>query len=229
MTPDINPEPVPYASQLAILPFLAAVEGFCMQRTTSPMRITVHRIMTWEGNAYFQQLCTYFGTLPKDQGKVGRMLPVTAGIIGFAFEQKKIARTKRYESKDTLLRDLAIDMKKNKEEGDPKVTPPSYLAVPFLGPQGEIVLVLYAECAEFNFFSNDATVESINSMCRGFCRLIDWVQEATPLPTIRNFPLQKGAPIKHEPTVYSHLQEALDLVIPSFQTLASFNYETSVS
>ena len=229
MTPDNNPEPVPYTSQFAVLPFLAAVEGILKQRVgDSKLRITVHRITTWEGNGYFQQLCTYFGNVPKDQKLVGRMLPVTTGIIGYAFEQKKIARTKQYDTRDALLADLAIDMKKNKETGNPQTTPPSYLAVPFLGIQNEIVLVLYAECAEFNFFANDAIIDTVNSMCHGFCALYDWLQEKDPFPTIRNYPLRKGNPIKRTPTVYSHLQETLDWTVPTFRRLASFNYEASV-
>src|SRR5262249_11186556 len=152
----------PYLSQIAVLPFLAAVEGLLRERAVdSRFRVTLHRIMTWEGNGYFQQLCTYLGSAPKDQTTGGRMLPVTTGIIGYAFEHKKIARTKRYKSEAALLADLAIDMKKNNEKGDPKHTPPSYLAVPFVGVKGEVVLVLYADCSEFNFFADDKIIRTV--------------------------------------------------------------------
>ena len=39
-----NPEPVPAALQLAVLPFLAAVDGFLRAEAKEPgLRITLHR------------------------------------------------------------------------------------------------------------------------------------------------------------------------------------------
>jgi hypothetical protein len=223
-----HPEPVPYASQFAVLPFLAAVEGFIKEQTDSPFRITMHRIATWESQGYFQQLCTYFGTYPKDQSKVGRMFPVTTGIIGYAFDKKKIARTRKYSSKEALLADLREDMRDNRETQEPEEMPPAYLAVPFIGAGGEVVMVLFAECKEFNVFADDAVVRTINTMCHAYSNLLDWLQRNEVLPTIQNFPLEKGTPIRHDPTVYRRLQEVLDIAVPKFDLLTAFNYEVAV-
>jgi hypothetical protein len=55
-----NPEPVPPASQLAVLPFLAAVDGYLREDEDVPdLRITVHRAMSREGRGYLQQVCAY--------------------------------------------------------------------------------------------------------------------------------------------------------------------------
>jgi hypothetical protein len=223
-----HPEPVPSASQVVVLPFLAALEGLIKDQTTSTFRLTMHRVATWESQGHFQQLCTYLGSGPKDQGTVGRMLPVTTGIIGYAFEHKKIARTKRYASNELLLADLAEDMKANRETGQPEQTPPSYLAIPFVGSENEVILVLYADCREFNFFANNQLVNKLAAMCRSLASLFDWLQESEALPTIQNFPLEKGTPIKSAPTVYRRLQELVEIPVPRFKTVNSFNYEIAV-
>ncbi len=124
MTDHKHPEPVPYASQFAVLPFLAGIEGYIKQQTDMPFRLTMHRITTWESQGHFQQVCTYFGTGPKDQSTVGRMLPVTTGIIGKAFEEKKIARTKEYATAADLIADLKMDMTENNQPGNPEKIPP---------------------------------------------------------------------------------------------------------
>ncbi len=50
-----NPEPVPAASQLAVMPFLAAVEGFLnISRAVPGLRITIHRTVNREGQIYLQ-------------------------------------------------------------------------------------------------------------------------------------------------------------------------------
>ena len=55
-----HPEPVPPASQLAVLPFLAAVDGFLRKEAKQPgLRITLHRAMSREGEGYLQQVCGY--------------------------------------------------------------------------------------------------------------------------------------------------------------------------
>ncbi len=90
------------------------------------------------------------------------------------------------------------------------------------------VLVLYADSATFNFFADNKVVNTICAMCHGFSALFDWLQESDVLPTIQNFPLAKGTPLKRAPTVYRRLQEVLDIPVPKFKTIAAFNYEVTV-
>jgi hypothetical protein len=72
-----NPEPVPPASQLTVLPFLAAVDGYLRDDGDVPgLRITVHRAMSREGKGYLQQVCAYLredgGDCPRDALLSGR-------------------------------------------------------------------------------------------------------------------------------------------------------------
>jgi hypothetical protein len=214
-----GPEPVPSASQLATLSFLAAVEGFLRgSRPRVDLRLTVHRSINREGQQYLQQVCRYVGTDNKSVSPgTGRLFPVTFGIMGAAFEKGQIMRTKRHEVEEELVKALPAREKAR-----------SWLAVPFMGPAGEPVLVLYADTAEFNFFSDNERVSAVVDMSWGFCRLIDLL-EVEPFPALRNYPFQSGDRITGDPTVFS-VQEPLDwLPAPQFARLKSFNYEASVT
>jgi hypothetical protein len=226
-----NPEPVPSASQLAVLPFAAAVEGF-LRGDGNPdrLRITVHRTMSREGNGYLQQACAY---LPSQDGdwrtKVGRLFPVTEGIMGAAFENRLVWRTKHYPDRETLLVDLQASMR---QTGDTRRTDNvglSYFAIPFVGPTNEVVLILYGECYTLNFFADDARLQRLTAMCYGLCGLFDWLQR-DPFPNLRNFPLQAGQLIKGQRTVYPRIQEPVPSISPPrFEQVDSFNYEASAA
>lgn len=226
-----NPEPVPPASQLAVLPFVAAVDGFLRgDSDVSGLRITIHRSMSREGDGYLQQVCAYLRGDSADWcGKVGRTFPVNEGIIGAAFEDGHVWRTKSYQSLDALRTDLRLTMPKSGDERPLEAVPVSYLAIPFLGPQDQVVLILYADCNELNFFADDSRVRHVVAMCRGFCRLFDWLQK-DPFANLKNFPLQKGEPITGQRTVYAAIQESVDSIEPpKFKEVPSFNYEASAA
>ena len=230
MVTDKNPEPVPAATQLALLPFLAAVEGFLKKSLDEKsLRITMHRTMVREKKGYLQQACAYLGIKDKDwRTKVGRIFPVNVGIIGAAYETSKIFRTKFYSSEKALKEDLAKDMAQTGDKGDIEKRALSYLAVPFLGPENQVVLILYAESGKLNLFADDDRVRQIHAMCDGLCGLYDWLQ-GDPFANLRNFSLEPGEPMKGERTVYPLLQEPVEtLSPPRFTKLRSFNYETSI-
>src|SRR2546423_417903 len=228
----MNPEPVPSASQLAVLPFLAAVDGFLRNGADDlELRITVHRTMSREGNGYLQQVCAYLRKDGADwRGNVGRTFPVDEGIIGAAFGNRHIWRTRKYDTPDDLLVALRRSMPASGDQRPAESVATSYLAVPFLGPQDQVVLILYADCKEFNFFADDDRVRRVVAMCGGFCRLFDWLQK-DPFSNLRNFPLQKGQPITgSDRTVYLGIQESLDSIEPpKFEEVPSFNYEASAA
>jgi hypothetical protein len=226
-----NPEPVPAASQLAVMPFLAAVHGFLREHHEVPgLRITIHRAVNREGQLYLQQVCGYVKGEGLDwRGKVGRTFPVSEGIMGAAFKTRRIWRTKMFQNIEKLRACLAVDIKKTKDGRDPATVEVSFLAIPFLGPQDEPVLILYADCDELNFFAADERVASVNAMGKGFCRMLDWLQ-SEPILNIRNFPLQKGRPVEGNPTVYPSVQEAFEKMDPpKFKSVASFNYEAAAA
>jgi hypothetical protein len=105
----------------------------------------------------------------------------------------------------------------------------SFLAIPFLGPQNQPVLIFYADCQELNFFADDKKVTNVAAMCKGFCRLFDKLQEE-PFLHLRNFPLGEGEPVRGHPSVYPTVQEAVDEIgPPKFKAVASFNYEAATA
>ncbi len=227
----LNPEPVPSASQLAIIPFLAAVDGFLRDGSQVPaLRLTMHRAVNREGQLYLQQVCGYITEQGLDwKGKVGRTFEVSAGIMGAAFATKKIWRTKTFESLDKLRSSLKDDIAKTGDPTKPEDVEISFLALPFLGPEGEPVLILYAACKELNFFADDERVRHVAAMGRGFCRLFDRLQ-AEPFLNLRNFPLEKGIPVVGVPTVYASVQEQIEGIDPpQFQSVLSFNYEAAAA
>jgi hypothetical protein len=226
-----NPEPVPAASQLAVIPFVAAVDGFLRETHEVPgLRITMHRAVNREGQLYLQQVCGYVRSEGIEwRGKVGRTFPVSEGIMGAAFKTRRIWRTKEFPTIEQLRASLAIDIKSTKDGRDPATVEVSFLAVPFLGPQDQPVLILYADCNELNFFADDRRVANVTAMGKGFCRLFDGLQQE-PFLNVRNFPLQEGQPVEGPPTVYASVQEAFDKVDPpKFKSVSSFNYEAAAA
>jgi hypothetical protein len=227
----MNPEPVPPASQLAVLPFLAAIDGFLRENGDVPgLRTTIHRTMSREGDRYLQQVCAYVsGDGAEWRGKVGRTFPVNEGVIGAAFGDGRIWRTKAYSTLEALRTDLRAAMPAAGDPREPEDVAVAYLAIPFLGPQQEVVLILYADCHQLNFFADDDRVRRVTAMCKGFCRLFDWLQR-DPFPNLRNFPLQKGEPVTGFRTVYASIQEPVPTIEPpQFKEVLSFNYEAAVA
>ena len=188
--PDVSyPEPVPAATQLAVLPFLAGVDGFLRGPADVPdLRITIHRAMSREGEGYLQQMCGYIRADGVDFQSAGRTFRMDHGIIGAAFESGSVWRTRRYDDVASLLKDLSDDMKTAGDTRALESVAKSYLAIPFLGPvhEGkqeprEIVTILYADCGVFNFFADGDRVRHLVEMCEGFCRLFDSLQRC-PFP-----------------------------------------------
>jgi hypothetical protein len=224
----IYPEPVPAASQLAALPFLAAIEGSL--RGSEPkvdIRLTLHRVLNRQGEVYLQQVCPYLGSNKFDKdGEAGRMFPVDFGIIGAAFERSRVMRTKRYPSMKKLRLDIAKDLKRRGDTKDPATERLSWLAVPFIGPSNTPVLILFADTYKFNFFADDNRMSAVANMCWGFCRLIDSLED-NPFPNLRNFGFEPGKPVKEKRTVYRVQEEVSWLTVPRFKKLESFNYDSS--
>jgi hypothetical protein len=220
-------EPVPPASQLMTLPFLSALDGFLRgSRKKLKLRMTLHRAMNREGQVFLQQVCAYVGPETKeDRTGTGRVFPVTFGIMGEAFSRSRVLRTRRFPSVAELRSAIAADMQTTGEPGDPRKKRLSWLAVPIVGPDNRPVLVLFADTYAFNFFASDSKVASVLDMCRGFCRLIDALEEQ-PIPKLRNFPFEDGVRVLETKTVYPTVQEELENVaIPRLQSVGSFNYE----
>jgi len=219
-----HPEPVPPASQLAVLPFLAAIDGYLREDGDVPdLRITIHRAMSREGDGYLQQVCAY---LRQDggewRGRVGRTFAVDEGIIGAAYGNGQIWRTKHFDTVDAL--EIAL----RAEGKDPTHVAQSWLAIPFLGPQKQVVLILYADCNRLNFFADDDRIRRLAAMGKGFTRLFDWLQR-DPFESLKNFPLQKGAPVTGVGGVFAFQEAVPGVTPPRFEEVPSFNYEAAAA
>jgi hypothetical protein len=217
-----HPEPVPPASQLAVLPFLAAVQGFLAASPVADLRLTIHRVMYREGQEFLQQVCPYLPLTESTKASGGRIFPVDTGIMGASYEHKKLFRTRHFET-DQALQDALrndVDLK------DANVKK-SWIAIPFLGPDDQIVLILFADCNTLNFFADNDRVKQVVAMSNGFCRLHDYLQDS-PFTNLRNFPLQKGQPNREGRGAYS-VQQPVELDLPKFRNLTSFNYEAAAA
>lgn len=212
-----NPEPVPPASQMAVLPFLSAVEGLLSASPVENLRLTIHRVMNREGQEFLQQVCSYLPLRNTAKPTAGRTFPVNEGIMGEAYGKQKIYRT-AFQQSDEALQQALRDDKPNAK---------SWLAMPFLGRDDQVVLILFGECNTLNYFADDARIEQIAAMARGFCKLHDYLQNS-PFANLRNFPLQKGNPNLEGGGVYD-IQEPIDIEPPKFSSLTSFNYEAAAA
>ncbi|MGF9566951.1 hypothetical protein AAIH70_25950 [Neorhizobium sp. BT27B] len=215
-----NPEPVPPASQMAVLPFLAGVQGLLSAGRVDNLQLTIHRLMYREGQEFLQQVCPY---LPLGAGAdgAGRVFSVNTGIMGAAYDKAQLFRTRYFEDEQAFIaaRSKDASMKEDAKR--------SWLAIPLLGPDEQVVLILYATCETLNFFSDDARIHQIVAMAKGFCLLHDFLQES-PFTNLRNFPLLKGKPNRDGGGLHK-VQETVDIELPRFKTLSSFNYEAAAA
>lgn len=156
------------------------------------------------------------------------MFRVDVGIMGAAYERSVVLRTKHYDSDESFYGDLRADMRRQGDKRDPGKERRSWLAIPFLGSDDKPALVLFADASELNFFATQGRTRTLVDMCWGFCRLIDKLVEH-PFATMRNFGFKPGRRITGGNPMYETVQEeVLDVAVPRFTRLQSFNFETSV-
>ena len=223
----VFPEPVPAATQLAVLPFISAVEGYLTRYSKEhDLRVTMHRVMAREKHRYIQQVCQYLGRgFDKEAKNAGRLFPEGTGLMGKALTEKKVFRTKHYDSIENLRRDLELDLISTGSRKRVDQSAISFLAVPCIGTDGDTVLVLYVDTMAFNLFADDARVKEIVDMCHGFCRLFDWITDDKPLHSLRNFLTPEKDFKPGELTAFELLQEEFEADVPKFASLDSFNIE----
>lgn len=220
-----NPEPVPPASQLCALPFAAGVAGYLTDALgLANSRVTLHRIMTRDEDAYLQQICSYAGS-DFEHSRAGRLFAVTEGIIGKAFSERAIVRTRHFDAENEWWSAYKADRVEVNDTTEAFRQVVSYLAVPFLAPaEDAVVCVLYAEAGGFNVFSQSDKLRVVIGMCEGYCRMLDALI-GSPLPRVRNYPLPAGKPVCRTVNAYPRLQETVaEPRPPRFRFLRSFNF-----
>jgi hypothetical protein len=192
-------ERVPEATQLLVLPFLAAVSGLLESRASGAgYRVTLHRTMCRGDQIYLQQVVNYFSS---DAGKIrgsGRIFAVDTGIIGAAFQSRKLHRTSKFKSDEALVEALKADLQSTNDSRNSDEVPYSYFALPFLeapgknerrdaGGDGLPLIILFAECFRQNIFSDDALAADLCVMCTHYAATLDRLADS-PLERVRNFP-----------------------------------------
>ena len=150
--------------------------------------------------------------------------------MGAAYEFGRVWRTKSFPTREALILVMHENMKRVGDTRDPNTVAIAYLAIPMLGPQGEVVLILYADCNKLNFFVDDQLIKHVVAMCKGFCKLFDWLQHDLPFPNLRNLPLEKGKPAREKETLYLSIQEQVEKIDPpKFKAVPFFNYEAAAA
>jgi hypothetical protein len=192
-------ERVPEATQLLVLPFLAAVSGLLDNRASGAgYRVTLHRTMCRGDQIYLQQVVNYFSS---DAGKIrgsGRIFPVDTGIIGAAFQSRKLHRTSKFKSDEALVEALKADLQSTNDSTILDDVAYSYFALPFLEAAGRDeqqdadgdrfpIIILFAECFRQNIFSDDALAAELCVMCTHYAATLDRLADS-PLERVRNFP-----------------------------------------
>jgi hypothetical protein len=219
-------EPVPLASELVVLPFVAAVAGYLahVAGADARLRVTMHRTVWRDGEGRMQQLCDYLGTPgAKGLGRgVGRVLPMDTGIAGEALRTGKLVRTKEFKDEQALQDVLRRDMATTGDSALAVAT--AYLAVPFLYETSAVV-VLYAEAYRLNLFALDDVVNAVVGMCRSFCSVLDGLEQKE-VPMFRNYPpTRTGLRTTGGLLVYPNLQEVLAIPPPTFTHVRDINYD----
>ena len=73
--------------------------------------------------------------------------------MGRAYRDHRVVRTGRRDSELSLLADLKDDMVATGDTRDTGQVGTSYLAIPFLSGDKDVVAILYAEARQFNIFA----------------------------------------------------------------------------
>lgn len=219
-------EPLSAATQFAAMPFAGAVAGWLKEaHAATSLRVVLHRTILRHGKVFLQQTSPYLGDVSFDPLSAGRVLRVNEGILGHAFTHKKVARTRYYADEEELLQELESDMRSKGDDRAVVDVAKAYIAIPITTSSDNVAVVLFADARTPNLFADDKVVQQLVGMCRGFCAAMDMIVDHGP-ERIRNVAFQNGEPaIAGRDTVYAHIQELVEIPVPQFQKLNTFNFE----
>lgn len=156
--------------------FVKALGEILMQSVAkkSQFRITLHRIVKFQGDVVFQQISRYAGTATG--GAVGRVITINAGLVGMVCRHGAPLIVTREEDFDQLWKD--VDLEKAGARGVREEVM-SLLACPFFAPKTnesdppKVLAVLFMDSEEKNFFEDKNMLELIYSACKGLVRDLD--------------------------------------------------------
>lgn len=234
-------ERVPEATQLLVIPFLAAVSGLLASREPdADYRVTLHRTMCRDKQIYLQQVVNYFSS---DAGKVrgsGRIFAVDTGIIGAAFKSCRLHRTSKFSSDEELVEALKDDLKRTNDPRNVDEVPYSYFALPFRVAQDSVesnegqeafpAMILYADCFRHNIFSDDGLTKDLCAMSARYAAALDLLAHS-PLERVRNFPFSIDesevvlAGDEPFPRLNGRPEAGSEVELPLLKVLKSLNFD----
>lgn len=143
-------------------------------------RLTLHRLIDFNGAERFQQLTPYAGRV-KDKEGDGRLFPIDSGTIGFSCRTGKPVVVRKNNRKDweeawKLMNFDALHARAIQ----PRVA--SILACPFFAsPEADALgervnLVLFADSSEKDFFDSEI-LHTIYATCKGFVTNLERMRE----------------------------------------------------
>ena len=167
---------VPPATQLVATTFVSTLADVIRSSFgRKKFRMTLHRLFSHRNNQYYQQICRYSGT--EQNGRVGRVLPVSEGLVGLASRIGKPVVIQGENRTETSKAVNALGAKRIKSK--PLKT---MFAVPFLAERGGtkfVSLVLFLDTNKPSLFdeSDDWVMETIYEACHGFIKNIELMKK----------------------------------------------------
>jgi hypothetical protein len=151
-------------------------------------RVTLHRLVRFDGREVFQQITPYAGRVATKAG-FGRFFPVEGGIVGLACRTGSLVVARKTDAKTfDKIWQLTNLVKSGAKPVKPYVD--SIFACPFFAPETEgephhVSLVLFVDSAEASFFDSQV-LGTISAACRGFVQLLQNLHKSgalRPVPT----------------------------------------------
>jgi hypothetical protein len=146
-------------------------------------RVTLHRLARFNGSDHFQQITPYGGTA-EDQGGLGRIFPVSGGIVGLACRTGKLVVCHKEDEESfrriwELTRFSDIHARKIQPYVDALVACP-FFAPSDNGSPDHVIAVLFADAAQRDFFDDDV-LQTISAACGGFVKNVERLHETGTL------------------------------------------------
>jgi hypothetical protein len=141
--------------------------------TKHNFRVALHRLASFDGQQYFQQITRYFGRIDKTAG-VGRIFPLNGGIVGLACRTGSLVVVRR-TSEDQFQK--VWKLAEFDSVGARAILPyvDSLLACPFFSiplAGDRVAMVLFVDSSDPDFFDDDV-LAAISIACKGFVDLLE--------------------------------------------------------
>ncbi|MEO7214699.1 FAD-binding protein [Mucilaginibacter sp.] len=148
------------------------------------LRVTVHRVLSIDGDLYYQRLTPYAPLLPghkKKDHKVGTIYEIDRGNVGYTITTGKPLLVKNIDQEefDSLMSQFNVDRRY-----DTKYSPKTILTIPimakyegaksgFIRPYNSTNAVIYMDSSDLNFFDGSVVQNMIMRLCDTFVNTLN--------------------------------------------------------